>query len=47
MKASAGRAPAATAEERHIRLDTDVIDWLKPKGKGYQTRRHVAGVDEE
>jgi uncharacterized protein (DUF4415 family) len=22
----------------HIRLDADVIEWLKRKGKGYQTR---------
>ena len=43
MKASAGRAPAATAEARHIRLDTDVIDWLKSKGKGYQTRMNASG----
>ncbi|MDE0100457.1 MAG: BrnA antitoxin family protein [Truepera sp.] len=47
MKASAGRAPAAPAEEGHIRLDTDVIDWLKSKGKGYQTRMNAAGADEE
>jgi len=28
-------------------LDTDIIDWLKSKGKGYQTRMNAAGVDEE
>ena len=22
----------------YVRLDTDVLDWLKSKGKGYQTR---------
>ena len=25
----------------YIRLDTDVIDWLKSKGKGYQTRMNA------
>jgi uncharacterized protein (DUF4415 family) len=25
-------------KEVHIRLDTDLLDWLKQSGKGYQTR---------
>ena len=25
----------------YIRLDTDIIDWLKSKGKGYQTRMNA------
>ena len=25
----------------YVRLDTDVLDWLKSKGKGYQTRMNA------
>ena len=25
-------------KEIHVRLDADVIEWLKQEGKGYQTR---------
>ena len=25
----------------YVRLDTDVLDWLKLKGKGYQTRMNA------
>ena len=25
----------------YIRLDTDVLTWLKSKGKGYQTRMNA------
>lgn len=25
----------------YIRLDSDVLDWLKSKGKGYQTRMNA------
>lgn len=25
-------------KEIHVRLDTDIIEWLKKEGKGYQTR---------
>ena len=25
----------------YVRLDADVLDWLKSKGKGYQTRMNA------
>jgi uncharacterized protein (DUF4415 family) len=25
----------------YVRLDVDVVDWLKSKGKGYQTRMNA------
>ena len=25
----------------HVRLDADILDWLKSKGKGYQTRMNA------
>ena len=25
----------------YVRLDTDILDWLKSKGKGYQTRMNA------
>jgi len=35
-KATAPWPPAK--KQLSIRLDTDVLDWLKAQGKGYQTR---------
>ena len=32
MKVSPGKKPVA------LRLDADVLDWMKAQGKGYQTR---------
>ncbi len=32
MKTSPGKKPIA------LRLDTDVLDWMKAQGKGYQSR---------
>lgn len=32
MKISPGKKPVA------LRLDTDVLDWMKAQGKGYQSR---------
>jgi len=29
--------PAPT-KDIHIRLDADIVDWFKSRGKGYQTR---------
>jgi uncharacterized protein (DUF4415 family) len=30
--------PPSTKNQRTIRLDEDVLAWLKRQGKGYQTR---------
>ena len=40
-----GGAPSSRCRSRkkgiYIRLDTDVLTWLKSKGKGYQTRMNA------
>jgi uncharacterized protein (DUF4415 family) len=36
--ARAGRLYIPIKKDIHIRLDADVIEWLKRNGKGYQTR---------
>jgi uncharacterized protein (DUF4415 family) len=36
--ASVGRIFRPIKEPVTIRIDADVLDWLKSKGKGYQTR---------
>jgi uncharacterized protein (DUF4415 family) len=28
----------ATKQDIHIRLDSDIIEWFKTHGRGYQTR---------
>jgi uncharacterized protein (DUF4415 family) len=36
--ARAGRLYNPIKKDIHIRLDADVIEWLKRNGRGYQTR---------
>ena len=31
----------------YVRLDADVLDWLKSKGKGYQTRMNAMLADSD
>ncbi len=32
------RSKSAPKKDIHIRLDADIVDWFKSRGKGYQTR---------
>ena len=41
MKASGSGSSPRCPSRRYIRLDSDIIDWLKSKGKGYQTRMNA------
>ncbi|MBL0935298.1 MAG: BrnA antitoxin family protein [Rhizobiaceae bacterium] len=33
--------PATTKQQLTIRIDTDVLDWFRARGKGYQSRMNA------